>query len=250
MLEVQNISKSFPGSAVAAVHDVSFKVAPGELLSLVGESGSGKTTLLRMIAGLEVPDGGEIRTNRGRLFGENDWVAPEQRRIGLVFQGGALFPHMSVAQNISYAMGKRPKDELHQRVEEHLKLVQLEGKGGRYPHELSGGERQRVALCRALAAKPDMILLDEPYSNLDVALTADLREQVRDVLRQKGITGVLVTHDPTDARHFADRIAIMRKGVLVQLGAVAEVVDHPCDLYCSLLIRGRDVESGAVDALS
>ena len=239
MLEVQNISKSFSENEIPAVHDVSFRVAAGELLSLVGESGSGKTTLLRMIAGLEVPDTGQIRTNRGCLFGEGNWVVPEQRRIGLVFQGGALFPHMSVAQNLWYAIGKLPKCELSELSDEYLKLVQLEGKSKRYPHELSGGERQRVALARALAAKPDLILLDEPYSNLDVALTADLREQVRDVLQQKKITGVLVTHDPADARHFADRIAILRKGVLVQLGLVKDVVDHPCDMYCSLLIRGR-----------
>lgn len=239
MLEVQNVSKSFSGNDVPAVDDVSFRVAAGELLSLVGESGSGKTTLLRMIAGLEIPDRGQIRTNRGCLFGEKDWVVPEKRRIGLVFQGGALFPHMSVAQNLGYAMGQLPKSELRERIEEYLKLVQLDGKAKRYPHELSGGERQRVALARALAAKPDMILLDEPYSNLDVALTADLREQVRDVLQQKKITGVLVTHDAADARHFADRIAIMRKGVLVQLGLVQDVVDHSCDMYCSLLIRGR-----------
>jgi iron(III) transport system ATP-binding protein len=239
MLEVQNISKSFSGNNVPAVQDVTFRVAAGELLSLVGESGSGKTTLLRMIAGLEIPDRGLIRTNRGCLFGDKDWVVPEKRRIGLVFQGGALFPHMSVAQNLGYAMGQLPKSELQDRVEEYLKLVQLDGKFQRYPHELSGGERQRVALARALAAKPDIILLDEPYSNLDVALTADLREQVRAVLQQKKITGVLVTHDPADARHFADRIAIMRKGVLVQLGLVKDVIDHPCDMYCSLLIRGR-----------
>jgi iron(III) transport system ATP-binding protein len=239
MLEVQNVSKSFSGNDVPAVDDVSFRVAAGELLSLVGESGSGKTTLLRMIAGLEIPDRGQIRTNRGCLFGEKDWVVPEKRRIGLVFQGGALFPHMSVAQNLGYAMGQLPKSELRERIAEYLTLVQLDGKAKRYPHELSGGERQRVALARALAAKPDMILLDEPYSNLDVALTADLREQVRDVLQQKKITGVLVTHDAADARHFADRIAIMRKGVLVQLGLVQDVVDHPCDMYCSLLIRGR-----------
>ena len=238
MLEVQNISKSFPGNDVPAVHDVSFRVASGELLSLVGESGSGKTTLLRLIAGLEIPEAGQIQTNRGCLFGENNWVVPEQRRIGLVFQGGALFPHMSVAQNLWYAMGKIPKSELQDRAEEYLKLVQLNGKANRYPHELSGGERQRVALARALVAKPDIILLDEPYSNLDMALTADLREQVRDILHQKKITGVLVTHDPADARHFADRIAILRKGVLVQLGLVKDVVDHPCDMYCSLLIRG------------
>ena len=239
MLEVRDISKSFPGNDVPAVYDVSFRVAAGELLSLVGESGSGKTTLLRMIAGLEIPDTGQIHTNRGCLSGWKNWVVPEQRRIGMVFQGGALFPHMSVAQNLGYALGKLSGSELRDRVEEYLELVQLDGKAKRYPHELSGGERQRVALARALAAKPDMILLDEPYSNLDVALTADLREQVRTVLHQKKITGVLVTHDPADARHFGDRIAIMRKGVLVQLGPVKEVVEHPCDVYCSLLIRGR-----------
>ena len=239
MLEVKNISKTFAGNQVAAVHSVSFRVKAGELLSLVGESGSGKTTLLRMIAGLEIPDCGRIVTHRGCLYSDKDWVAPEQRRIGMVFQGGALFPHMTVAQNLRYALGKLPKDEQRQRVAEYLQLVQLAAKASRYPHELSGGERQRVALARALAARPDMILLDEPYSNLDVALTADLRQQVREVLRQKRITGVLVTHDPADARHFADRIAIMRKGVLVQLGLVKDVVDHPCDRYCSLLIRGH-----------
>lgn len=239
MLEVRKLSKSFAGNAVAAVHDVSFKIGDAELLSLVGESGSGKTTLLRMIAGLEIPDSGEIHTDRGCVYSEADWVVPEKRRIGLVFQGGALFPHMTVQQNLTYALSKESKGQAQEIVSEHLKLVQMDGKAARYPHELSGGERQRVALARALAAKPDMILLDEPYSNLDIALTADLRDQVRDILCEKQITGVLVTHDPADARHFADRIAVMRKGELVQLGAVKEVVDHPCDAYCSLLIRGH-----------
>ena len=244
MLEVTQLTKTYRGGQAPAVADVSFKIGSGELLSLVGESGSGKTTLLRMIAGLEVPDGGTIQAGQRTFVGQERFVPPEHRRVGLVFQGGVLFPHMTVAKNLAYAIGSVSKRQRLDSIQEHLELVQMERKERCYPHELSGGERQRIALVRTLIAKPDLILLDEPYSNLDVALTADLREQVKSILVAKRMTGILVTHDPSDARHFADRIAIMRHGNLIQLGKVKDVVDHPCDAYCSLLIRGHQTDQG------
>lgn len=239
MLHLSNITKQYKDGDRAAVNSVSLRLEEGELLSLVGESGSGKTTLLRIIAGLERADAGEIYYNERCLYGPSDWVGPEQRSIGLVFQGGALFPHMTVEKNIGYALGKMKKAAAREVISEQLELVQLPEKGQRYPHELSGGERQRVALARAMAAKPELILLDEPYSNLDTLLTYDLREQILGILRQTQMTGILVTHNPDDARHFADRIAVMRNGSLIQEGVAKDIADSPSNEYCRLLIHGR-----------
>jgi len=237
MLKVQNISKSYKGEAMAAVNDISFEVKSGELLSLVGESGSGKTTLLRLIAGLERPDKGTISNKGTPLASDGVWMAPEKRKIGLVFQGGALFPHMDVAANVAYGLGWKGGVNNREVVLEYLDLVKLADKSSRYPHELSAGERQRVALIRALAPSPDLILLDEPFSNLDVRLTKELREEMRTLLKKRAITAVLVTHDSEDARDFADRIAILRKGKLVQIATTEQVVNHPCNEYCALLVR-------------
>lgn len=238
MFKVENISKRYAQSELQAVKHISFEVAPGQLLSLLGESGSGKTTLLRLIAGLEKPDEGSIKSNGITLVDAHKWVEPEKRRIGLVFQGGALFPHMTVTKNIAYGLKGNPEAKITSIVNEHLELVKLPDKGHRYPHELSAGERQRVALVRAIAQKPDLILLDEPYSNLDTGLTCEVRDQVRSILREKGMTGILVTHDPQDAQHFADKIAILRNGELLQFGLQQEVSDCPNCSYCAMLING------------
>ncbi|MEM7790945.1 MAG: ABC transporter ATP-binding protein [Verrucomicrobiota bacterium] len=243
ILKINQISKTFARNEVAAVRDVSFSVGEGELLSLIGESGSGKTTLLRMIAGLEVPEKGEIHFKDQCYCGADIWVPPERRQVGLVFQGGALFPHMTVAQNIGYAIIGGDKDERGATIKDHLSLVRLLDKDKRYPHELSGGERQRVALARALASKPEVILLDEPYSNLDTALTYDLREEVKEILSSRRMTGILVTHNASDARHFADRIVILRKGRVIQAESVEAVAKEPADDYCRLLIHGRPSDS-------
>ena len=239
MLEIDKISKKFPTNNTAAVDNISLTVESGQLLSLVGESGSGKTTLLRMIAGLEIPDSGCIHKNGVCLTCDTHNISPEKRRIGLVFQGGALFPHMTAAQNIKYGIGWNRRKQGDTIAQEHLDLVQLGDKGSRYPHQLSAGERQRVALARALVLKPDLILFDEPYSNLDIGLTIELRDQVRGVLKQKEIGGILVTHNSDDARHFGDRIAVFRQGKIVQIGEINEVAANPCNPYCTLLVNGQ-----------
>lgn len=239
MLEIKNIKKQFPNGERPAVNDISFSVREGELISLVGESGSGKTTLLRLIAGLEKPDNGTI-TCEGKCFaGPKHWIGPAKRRIGLVFQGGALFPHMTAEENIGYALGKVSKETSHKTAAELLERVHLPGMGQRYPHEFSGGEAQRVALARTLAAKPKIILLDEPYSNLDVVTTSKLREEIRSILIAEKMTGILVTHDPADARHFGERVAILRNGQLEQIGSLDNVTNEPSCDYCRLLINGN-----------
>lgn len=239
MLEIKNISKVYTKGTTSAVNDISFTVAEGELMSLVGESGSGKTTLLRLIAGLEKPTEGSIRYNGVNFASPKDWVGPAKRKIGLVFQGGALFPHMTAEENIGYALGpKASKETIRKTAADLLERVHLPRMSNRYPHEFSGGEAQRVALARTLAAKPKIILLDEPYSNLDVVTTNKLREEIRSILRAEKMTGILVTHDPADARHFGDRVAILRNGQIEQIGSLDTVSNEPSCDYCRLLING------------
>jgi len=238
LLVIQNISKTFPGCSTPVLEDISIKIREHELISLVGESGSGKTTLLRLIAGLVRPSAGSITCHERCFVDKNNWIPPEKRSVGLVFQGGALFPHMTVAQNIAYALGKLDKATMAKEVTHLLERVHLPGKSERYPHELSGGEAQRVALARALAAKPQIILFDEPYSNLDVATTFRLREEIRSILTAEKMTGILVTHDAADARHFGQRVAIIRAGRLEQVGPINEVCKAPTNNYCRLLIGG------------
>ncbi|MGB0416414.1 MAG: ABC transporter ATP-binding protein [Coraliomargarita sp.] len=238
MLELRNISKHYARGDLPAVNDISFSVAAGELISLVGESGSGKTTLLRLIAGLEKPTTGTIHCEGRCIAGPKDWLGAAKRCVGLVFQGGALFPHMTAEENIGYALGRTSKETIRKTAAELLERVHLPGMGKRYPHEFSGGEAQRVALARTLAAKPKIILLDEPYSNLDVVTTAKLREEIRSILVAEKMTGILVTHDPADARHFGNRVAILRNGKLEQIGSLDSVTKAPSCDYCRLLING------------
>jgi len=236
VLRIENICRHFNNVELPAVNEVSFTVGERELVSLVGESGSGKTTLLRLLAGLEKPTSGSIFCGDRCFVGPGKWLPPEKRRVGLVFQGGALFPHMTATQNIGYALGRVSKKIAETTAAELLERVHLPGMGDRYPHELSGGEAQRVALARALAAKPAIILLDEPYSNLDVSTTAKLREEIRSILLAEKMTGLLVTHNPADAQHFGQRIAILRQGTLQQIGTVDEITAQPANEYCRLLI--------------
>ena len=236
MLRIKNKTKRFQNTEKPAVDQISLTIEAHELVSLVGESGSGKTTLLRMVAGLEKPSAGTIHCGTRCFSSQTDWIPPEQRRVGLVFQGGALFPHMTVTQNIGYALGRVNKKLAEETTTDLLERVHLPSMGNRYPHELSGGEAQRVALARALAAKPEIILLDEPYSNLDVSITARLREEIRSILIAEKMTGLLVTHDPADARHFGQRIAILKQGKLEQIDSVEQVTANPANDYCRLLI--------------
>lgn len=183
----------------------SFSMAKGEIVGLIGESGSGKSTLLRLIAGLETPSHGTIVLDGRTVVDDRTFVPPEKRGVGMVFQDYALFPHLTVAKNITFGLNHLSRRERNLRLAEMLDLVQLAGLETRYPHELSGGQQQRVALARAIATKPSLLLLDEPFSNLDAGLKETIRAELRDILRKAGMTCLLVTHDVRDIEAICDR---------------------------------------------
>ncbi len=214
-------------SALPVVQDVSLSLAAGTLTALLGESGAGKSTLLRLYAGLEPVDAGEIRLGERRLSGPGVTVAPEKRRIGLIFQDFALFPHLDVRRNIAFGLKPLAKPDSEARVAHWLERLDLIDRAGAYPHELSGGEQQRVAIARALAPEPDAILMDEPFSGLDPALRGSVRAQALGAVREAGIPALMVTHDPAEAMESADRIAILKDGRLLQAGAPGEIYLHP-----------------------
>ncbi len=229
-ITIRDLVKTFkaprePGGLVHAVNRVSLDIAPGELFFLLGPSGCGKTTLLRMIAGFIDPTDGKIAFD-GR---DVTHAAPNKRNTGMVFQSYALWPHMTVEQNVAFGLSVRkvPKAEKDKRVQEALDAVQLGTYGKRKPNELSGGQQQRVALARALVIRPDVLLLDEPLSNLDAKLRIELRSQIREICKASGITSVYVTHDQKEALSMADRIAIMRGGVVQQVGEPKQLYKNP-----------------------
>lgn len=252
-LKVENLTKRYRNGDEAAVDDASFDLAEGKLLALVGESGSGKTTLLRMLAGLETPDAGEIRLDDQIISSTSGVLAPERRGIGLVFQSHALFPHLTVEGNITFGLRHLSRKERAEVVPSVLDLVGLGNYLKRYPHELSGGERQRIALARALAPNPRLLLLDEPFSSLDARLRQSVRDETRAILRERNATAVFVTHDTSDALSIADRIVVLRKGRIQQVGAPPEVYHAPANSYvasffgtCNFLpLRGIAHPSGA-----
>jgi iron(III) transport system ATP-binding protein len=223
----RDITKSF--GSVRAVDRVDLAVLDGEILAILGPSGCGKTTFLRLVAGFERPDGGSIELAGETVAAGGRFVPPERRRTGFVFQDYALFPHLSVAENVGF--GVREQDRRRYRVAEVLRLVGLSGYERRYPHELSGGEQQRVALARALAPEPTIVLLDEPFSNLDADLRARVRGEVRDILRTAAATAVFVTHDQEEALGIADRIAVLRAGRIEQVGRPEEIYHTPATRF-------------------
>ncbi|WP_027016474.1 ABC transporter ATP-binding protein [Comamonas composti] len=215
-LTVSELGVRYPGRDQPAVQGVSLNLAAGDIGVLIGPSGCGKTTLLRAVAGLEPVSSGEIRID-GQLVGSAGYaLPPEQRRIGMVFQDYALFPHLSVGRNVSFGIHHLPKARQQQRVDEVLELVGLAGSAQRYPHELSGGQQQRVALARALAPSPQLMLLDEPFSNLDVDLRERLAHEVRGILKAAGATALFVTHDQLEAFAIGDMIGVVHQGRLQQ----------------------------------
>ena len=222
-LELSGLCKSFRD--VSAVVNLDLRLAHGEILCLLGPSGCGKTTTLRLIAGFDTPDAGTVRIGDRPVAGPGVNEAPEKRRVGMVFQEGALFPHLTVAKNVSFGLVKSRQRK--DKVAESLKLVDLAGYEDRYPHQLSGGQQQRVALARALAPAPDLILMDEPFSSLDAGLRGQLRTEVRAILKARGATVVCVTHDQEEAMQLADRVAVMNGGRIEQLGTPEEVFHNP-----------------------
>ena len=233
---LERVSRHF--CRVRALDDLSLDVAPGELLALLGPSGCGKTTFLRVVAGLERPDRGRV------LIGGTDVTAlPARKRpIGMVFQSYALFPNLTVAGNIRFPLDVRhvPRAQADRRVAELLELVQLEAETNRYPHQISGGQAQRCALARALAPRPQVLLLDEPLSALDVVVRSQLRDEIRRVQQSVGTTTVYVTHDQSEALAIADRVALMNRGRIEQIGRPEEVYRAPASLFSATFVGGRN----------
>lgn len=234
LLSVQHLTKRFGPDAPPVVHDVSFDVggerAP-EIFAILGPSGCGKTTTLRCIAGFERATEGTVVMQGRTLSGPGVHVAPEARGVGIVFQDYALFPHLSVLENVQFGLQDGTQSEQIERAREALDMVGLSSFEDRRPQHLSGGQQQRVALARTLAPEPDLILLDEPFSNLDALLRQETRQEVRRLLKEKGISAVLVTHDQEEALSFADRLAVMRGGQLDQIGTPEDVYYRPRTLF-------------------
>ncbi|GBG06755.1 ABC transporter [Paenibacillus agaridevorans] len=213
-VSLKEIAYAYAGAGSDVLSEFSLTLARGETVGLLGGSGSGKSTLLRLIAGLENPKSGEITIDGIVMAGGGRFVQPEHRGVGMVFQDYALFPHMTVARNIAFGLRGLSRSEQAARTENMLELIQLQGFGGRYPHELSGGQQQRVAFARALAPQPKLLLMDEPFSNLDAALKGEIRLELKELLKKSGMTSILVTHDLADAEAICDRIVNMPEPVL------------------------------------
>ncbi len=243
LLLLDRVSKRFGAAGPPAVDGLSLRVSEGEILALLGPSGCGKTTTLRLIAGLESPDAGTI-TLRGQIVaGPGRAVPPEERGVGIVFQDYALFPHLTVADNVAFGL---PRAARRSRVEAVLELVGLGGFGPRYPHELSGGQQQRVALARALAPAPALLLLDEPFSNLDADLRAQMRDEVERILRTSGTTAVFVTHDQEEAFTLADRVGVLLAGRIEQLAPPQELYHRPATRFVAAFVGAADFLPGVV----
>ena len=246
-IEVRHVTKRF--GSFTSLRDVSFSVAPGELVALLGPSGSGKTTLLRIIAGLEYPDEGTV------FFEDEDATSrsARDRRVGFVFQHYALFRHMTVFENVAFGLRVRPRAErvpesvIQERVGSLLKLVQLDYLGGRYPRQLSGGQRQRVALARALAVEPRVLLLDEPFGALDAKVRQELRRWLRRLHDDIHLTSVFVTHDQEEALELADRVVVMNEGRIEQQGSPSEVFDTPATSFVMNFLGSVNIFHGRVE---
>jgi iron(III) transport system ATP-binding protein len=237
-LVLDQVTKRYGG--VVAARALDLQVAPGELVTLIGPSGCGKSTTLRLVAGLERPDEGSISIAGEVVAGRRSWQPPERRRVGMVFQDHALFPHLSVTDNIAFGLDKLPRAQRRARVSEVLDMVRLGHLERRYPHELSGGEQQRVALARALAPRPAVVLLDEPFSSLDENLRAQVRTDTVAVLRDTGTTAMLVTHDQTEALSVGDRVVVMRDGVIEQADTPQRVFESPATRFAAAFMGEAD----------
>jgi iron(III) transport system ATP-binding protein len=246
VIDVKGVSKRF--GQVVAVKRCDLEVSSGEILALLGPSGSGKTTLLRLIAGFERPDEGRILIGDRLVVdvGSPVWAPAERRGVGMVFQDYALFPHLTVAENIRFGLQNTSRKERQSRVKELLELTALEPHASRYPHQLSGGQQQRVALARALAPRPRAILLDEPFNGLDPELRPQVRREVAGILRRSGTAAILVTHDQEEALGMADRVAVIRSGEMQQVGTPEDIYYRPETPFVASFVGQADFIPGVV----
>ncbi len=246
ILKVKNLSKNF--GKVKAVQEVSFEATEGEVLSLLGPSGCGKTTMLRCIAGFENPDQGEIYLDNRKITP----FPPEKRGIGMVFQNYALWPHMTVYGNLAFGLQikKVPKDEITKKIKKVLDMVQLEGYENRYPRQMSGGQQQRIAMARALVFEPEIMLLDEPLSNLDAQLREEMRFEFTELQRKLGITAIYVTHDQAEALVISDKILILDQGKMIQFGRPKEIYSNPKNKFVAGFIAVTSFIDGRIDSFT
>ena len=233
-VEVEGVSLRFRD--VQALSDVSLRVAAGTITSLLGPSGSGKSTLLRVVAGMARPDAGRVRIGGVEVCGPGVFVPPERRRVGMVFQDAALFPHLTIAANVAFGLRGARRSDRDAIVADLLGRLGLSRHAGRYPHMLSGGERQRAAMARALAPRPEVLLMDEPFSGLDGRLRDRVRDETVRLLRDTGTTTIVVTHDPGEALRMADRVALLHRGRLVQHGSARDVYTCPSSVFAARLL--------------
>jgi len=230
-LTIRGLRKRYPGANHDALAGVDLDVGMGQVTAVVGASGCGKTTLLRLVAGLEVPDEGSIRVGGEEVASDDVWVQPEKRGVGMVFQEFALFPHLTVHDNVAYGLRGMSRTKRTERVMEMLRLNGLEDYADRHPHQLSGGQQQRVALARALAPKPRLFLLDEPFSNMDLPLKVRLQIELASLIRRSEVPTLIVVHDLEDVVTLADRVVILKEGTVVREGSIARLCQDPGDTY-------------------
>ena len=245
-VEIADVNLSYGNNLV--LKDVNLSIKPGEFFAFLGPSGCGKTTLLRLIAGFNKADRGHV-TVGGKDITD---LPPWQRDVGMVFQSYALWPHMSVARNVAFGLEERrvPRSEITQRVAAALEVVGLSAYAARMPSQLSGGQQQRVALARTIVIEPKILLLDEPLSNLDAKMRVDVRMELRDLQQRLGVTTIFVTHDQEEANAICDRMAVMKDGVIQQVGTPRELYEHPCNLFVANFLGSANLLSGHVETLS
>lgn len=220
MLKIKDLHFKYKNSKIDNIEDFNIDIKKGAIVGILGESGSGKSTMLRIIAGLESAYKGRIVIDDKVVYDNKNFVEPENRGIGMVFQDYALFPHMTVAKNIMFGLKKMSKSEKEKRMTEMLKLVNLLEHKDKYPHELSGGQQQRIAIARALAPNPSILLLDEPFSNLDAHLQEKIRTELKSIIQKANITSIFVTHDKEDAKALADKVVVLQNGKIIKYGDV------------------------------